>query len=136
MAEPQVTQATAFVAEHSPKLSELAGLGDQVKAAISAVEDVAAQADVRLRQETAQVTQVIDLAVGTLKKQVGALVAATNAARATPHSAAAAGLPSPAPVLGVQTEQLAELQRRADDLRQVSEQSQQRLVEARVLRRP
>ena len=109
MAEPQVTQAIAFVAKHSPKLSELAGFGDQVKAAFSAVEDVAAQAGVRLRAEIGQVTQVIDQAVGTLKKQVDALEAATNAARAALHSAAAAGAPPTAPGLGVQTEQLAEL---------------------------
>ena len=84
MAEPQVTQASAFVTENSPKLSELAGFGDQVNAAFVAAEDVAAQADVRLRQEIGQVTAVIDLIVGTLKKQVDALKLATNAARATP----------------------------------------------------
>ena len=110
VAEPQVTKAADFIAEHPPKLSELAGFGDQIKAAFAAVKDVAAQADVRLRQEISQVTAVIDQAIGTLNQQADALELATTAAHAAPHSTATAGVPSPAPGLGGQAEQqLAEL---------------------------
>ena len=47
--DPQVTAPTEFVAAHSSKLSELTGVGDQIKSAFAAVEVFAAEADVRLR---------------------------------------------------------------------------------------
>ena len=128
MAEPQVT--AEFEANRSTKISELMGLSDQLKLAIAALEDVAAQADVRLRSEIGQATKVIDQAVGTLKRQVDAIEAATHAARAAPLSAAAAGAPSPAPGLGVHSEQVAGLERRTSELGQVPEQTQQCLSEA------
>ena len=54
---------------------------------------------------------------------------AIHAARVAPLSAAAAGAPSPAPGLGGQTtEQLANLHRQTDGIRQASEQTQQRLA--------
>ena len=99
VAEPQVTAASEFEAKHSEKLAELTGFGDQLKSAFTALEDVASQADLRLRQEIGQVTSVIDQAVGTLKRQVGALELAASAARAVPHSAASSG---PAPRLDLQ----------------------------------
>ena len=65
VAEPQGTASTELVAQHSEKLSELIGFGDQMKSAFSALEDVAAQADVRLRSEIEQVTTVIDASTHT-----------------------------------------------------------------------
>ena len=130
VAEPQVTAPTEFEANHSAKLSELTGFGDQLKLAFTALGDVAAQADFRLRSEIGQVTKVIDQAVGTLKRQVDALEAPTQAARAAPLSAAAAEAPSAAPALGVQAEQLAEFERKTSELGQVSTQTQERLAGA------
>ena len=50
VAEPQVTAASELEAKHSEKLAELTGFGDQLKSAFTALEDVASQADLRLRQ--------------------------------------------------------------------------------------
>ena len=118
VAKPQVTASTEFEAKHSPKLAELAGFGDQLKSSFAALEEVASQADVRLRQDIGHVTSVIDQAIGTLKRQVDALEMATSAVRAAPQAAATAGgPPSPAPGLGAQAEpQIAELLRLAGEL--------------------
>ena len=100
VAEPQVTASTEFVAQHSEKLTELTGFGDQLKSAFSALEGVASEADVHLRSEIGQMTKVLDQAVGTLKGQLDALEATTRAAQAVPLSAAAAaGKPPAAPGL-------------------------------------
>ena len=68
VAEPQVTASAEFEAKSSVKLAEPACFGDQLKSAFAALEGVASQADVRLRQEIGQITAVIDQAIGTLKR--------------------------------------------------------------------
>ena len=63
VAEPQVTAAAAFEAANVDKLKELTGFGDQLKAAFSALEGVASQADVKLRTEIGTMTTLLDNAV-------------------------------------------------------------------------
>ena len=131
VAEPQITAAAQFESTNSEKLAELTGFGDQLKTAFSALEGVAAEADVRFRTEIGQVTKLLDQAVGTLKRQVDALEATTRATQAVPLSAAAAAVtPQAAPGLGPHADQLTELERRTTELAQVSGQTRERLQEA------
>ena len=81
--------------------AEQSALNAQICDALSKVEDVATQADVRFRTEIGQVTGIIDAAVGMLKAQVDEFGSATAASRALPQSTSVAA-PSPAPGLGGQ----------------------------------
>ena len=70
VADPAITAASEFVAHASPKLAECDGFGNQIRAALAKVEEVATQADTCLRSEICQITSAIDTAIGKIKLQV------------------------------------------------------------------
>jgi multidrug efflux pump subunit AcrA (membrane-fusion protein) len=92
------------------------------------LENVASQADVRLRTEVGELTTLIDNAVGVLKRQVDTLEAKTRATEAVPSAAAAAGMAPPPAALGLgpQADQLSELERRTTLLAAGLEQVRER----------
>ena len=75
---------------------EQSALNAQIREALSKLEEVATQADVRLRTEIGQVTGIIDTAIGKLKAQVDESASTTAASRALPQSTSVAA-PSPPP---------------------------------------
>ena len=107
---------------------------NQILAAFAKLEEVATQADTRLRAEIGQVTSVIDTAIGKLKLQVDELASATAAAGALPQTSAA-GAPPPAPGLGGQHGgRIDEMQAKCVEIGRSIEQRQQRAstIEGRV----
>ena len=54
IAELHISKAMEFISEASPKLAELDGFGPQIRSIFAKLEEVAWQADVRLRTQIAQ----------------------------------------------------------------------------------
>ena len=106
------------MSDTSPKLAELVGFGDQVQTALEKVEEVAQQADTRLRQEVSQVTGFIDRAISKMQVKVDVLSAALAAA-GSPGAATSSGGPvPPAGLDGHADMQFAELRRETAGVKQ------------------
>ena len=129
LAELAVSKAR-IITVCSIKLAELAGFGDQVKTAVEKVEDIAQQADARLRQEVSHVTDVIDRAISTMLVRVDVLSAAPAATGAQTSDPASSAPASPAGLDGHADLQFAELRRDTDKLKKALEQTYRWLSDA------